>query len=115
MARFKPSLLAGPAAMGQEVHYATLSYHIPGDDPPAHLAVCWWGDMAFGRHFVDLLGVRRCKATVTFGGDPLRDGDRKTLARRLEQAVREQFDPVVLEPPAADRLEQPTAAGSATA
>ena len=49
--------------------------------------------MSFFKHFYKLLGVRRFDASVTFGGEPISDRDRKRLAERLQKAVSDQFVP----------------------
>ena len=91
--RFRPSLLEVPAQAGYPVSYASLAYQTPPGENPAHLAVCWWGDMTFFKHFYELLGIRRFDASVTFGGAPITDRDRKRLSDRLHQAVNGQFIP----------------------
>ncbi len=92
---FRPSLLEAAARGRLPVSYATLTYRTPADGPPAHLAVCWWGDMTFGRHVLRLFRVREFHATVTFGEQSFREEDRKVLADKLRRAVEEQFEAVV--------------------
>lgn len=91
--RFRPSLLQVAAQAGYPVSYASLAYQTPPGETPAHLVVCWWGDMAFFKHFFKLLGIRRFDASVTFGSEPITDRDRKRLAERLHRAVSGQFIP----------------------
>jgi len=93
--RFHPSLLARAAAVGRPVHYAALSYGTEVGDPPAHLSVCWWGDMTLPPHLWHLLSMRGFRATVVFGDEPIRDQDRKRLADSLQAAVADRFTPVV--------------------
>lgn len=92
---FRPSLLEAAAQAGYPVSFASLAYRTPPGEKPAHLAVCWWGDMAFGKHFLELLAVPRFDAWLTFGAEPITDGDRKRLAQRLHGAVAGQFQPTV--------------------
>jgi 1-acyl-sn-glycerol-3-phosphate acyltransferase len=92
---FRPALLEWAARSGQPVHYASLAYRTPADGPPAHLAVCWWGEMTFGRHLVALSRLPWIEATVRHGAGPIAEPDRKRLAERLHQAVSAQFIPVV--------------------
>src|SRR5689334_5317604 len=47
---FKPGLFELAARDELPVVYAALSYAVPRDEPPAHLSVCWWGDMTFINH-----------------------------------------------------------------
>jgi 1-acyl-sn-glycerol-3-phosphate acyltransferase len=91
--RFLPSLLEIPAQAPYPVSYASLAYQTPAGENPAHLAVCWWGDMTFFKHFFALLAVRRFDASVTFGDEPITNPDRKQLAERLHRAVSDQFVP----------------------
>lgn len=93
--KFNSSLLEPAARAGYPVSYASLSYRTPPGCVPARLSVCWWGDMTFTRHLLDLLRVPEFTATLIFGAQTIQDGDRKALARRLWQAVDEQFIPVV--------------------
>lgn len=94
---FRPSLLESAARSDTPVSYGTLSYHTPEGEPPAHLAVCWWGGMDFSPHALQLAQLRRVRAKLTFGDQPMHDVDRKELARGLRSAMLEQFEPVVEE------------------
>jgi len=94
---FKPALLEWAARTGYPVHYASLGYRTPAGAPPAHLAVCWWGEMTFGDHLLDLCRLPGLSATVRFGAEPIEEKDRKRLAGRLHHAVSAQFIPVVTE------------------
>ena len=94
---FRPALLEWAARTVHPVHYASLAYRTGTGDPPAHLAVCWWGDMTFGRHLVDLCRLQQIEAQVRLGAETIADPDRKRLAERLYQAVSAQFTPVVME------------------
>ena len=96
---FRPGLLEPAVRRQRPVSHAALSYRTGPGERPAADAVCWWGDMTFGPHFVELLGLAGLEATIRFGGQPLRDADRRRLAERLHQAVvqdhRELIGPVV--------------------
>lgn len=94
---FKPALLEWAATTSSPVHYGSVSYRTPPGTSPAHLAVCWWGDMTFGRHLIALAQLPRIDATLRLGAEPIMDPDRKQLASRLHQAVSAQFIPVVME------------------
>jgi len=84
---FHPALLEPAVALGLPVRTATLSYRTAPGDPPAALAVCWWGEMTFVRHFLALLCLRPFEARITLGAEALRDTDRKRLARALHGEV----------------------------
>jgi 1-acyl-sn-glycerol-3-phosphate acyltransferase len=92
---FKASLLEPAARAGYPVSYAALGYRTPPGEPPAHLAVCWWGEMTFLDHLFKLLQVSEFEATLTFGSHAIRLSDRRALASSLWQAVVEEFIPVV--------------------
>ena len=51
--------------------------------------VCYWRDMSFGPHFLNLLTKREIRAEVRFGQPRPADSDRKQLARELQQSVQE--------------------------
>jgi 1-acyl-sn-glycerol-3-phosphate acyltransferase len=95
---FRSALLEWPARTGQPVYHASVSYRTPAASAPAHLSVCWWGDMTFGSHLVDLCRLPSIEATLRFGETPIAADDRKQLAELLHQAVSARFTPVVLEP-----------------
>lgn len=92
---FGASLLAAAARSGRPVHWAALGYATPPGAAPAHRSVCWWGDMRFPGHVFELLSLPGFRARVVFGDNPVRETDRKRLARSLRAAVRGGFAPVV--------------------
>ncbi len=94
---FRSSLLEAAARGALPVSYAAVSYRVLGDDPPARLSVCWWGDMTFVSHFAGLLGLKRIQATVSFGSDEIRADDRKVLAERLWFEVNRLLIPIELD------------------
>lgn len=100
---FSPALLEPAARAGYPVSYATLRYETSKTDPPAHAAVCWWGDMDFVPHFLKLLLVSGFDATIVFGEEAIQADDRKLLAKALWSAVNRQFEPV-LQPSSAIQL-----------
>ncbi len=92
---FHSALFEWAARRTFPVHAVTLSYQTEPPDPPAHLAICWWGSMTFVPHLARLVSLRGGRALVRFGPDPVRGDHRRDLARRLEHAVTDQFTPVV--------------------
>lgn len=92
---FSAALLEPAARAGYPVSYATLSYGTPHDEPPAHAAVCWWGDMDFAPHFLKLLMMSKFQATISYGEDAIHADDRKVLSKSLWSAVNQQFVPMV--------------------
>ncbi len=92
---FKPGLLERAARSELAVAYAALSYRVRRGETPAHLSVCWWGDMTLIKHLVGLTKLSAIEATLVFGRAPVRAADRKQLARELRAAVLAEFIPVV--------------------
>jgi 1-acyl-sn-glycerol-3-phosphate acyltransferase len=95
VAPFNPSLLHHAAKTSLPVSYAAVSYRVPEGETPAHLSVCWWGDMTFAAHLFGLFQLPSVYATLSFGPEPIRSSDRKLLASELRRAVEGQFIPVV--------------------
>ena len=88
---FHPALLEPAAREGWPVRHAALRYRTPEGSPPASEAVCWWGDMSFGPHLLALFALPYFDARISFGSEPIRDTDRKALARRLQREVASRF------------------------
>lgn len=95
VSRFRPSLLEVAARARLPVSYASLGYGTEDGAEPAHLSVCWWGDMKFVGHLWGLLALPGFSATVAFGEERIHETDRKRLAARLWRAVDRLFTPVV--------------------
>lgn len=95
---FSPALLEPAARAGYPVSYAAISYDTPLNEPPAHAAVCWWGDMDFVPHFLKLLLVSKFQATISYGEDAIHADDRKILSKSLWSAVNQQFVPITSPP-----------------
>ncbi len=88
---FKPSLLEYPAQNNYPVHYATIQYRTPPGEPPATLAICWWGKMALPDHLFNLLKLPCFEANLCFGATPIQESDRKLLADQLRTRILENF------------------------
>lgn len=95
---FKSPLLNVAAEMNSPVSHASLSYRTQTGEAPAHLSVCWWGEMTFGDHVFALLQMPKFYATLTFGNGAVQESDRKALAKKLHRLISEQFIPVVSKP-----------------
>lgn len=102
VAAFRSPLLALPARRGMPVHAATLSYRTPEGEPPAHLAVCWWGEGELLPHLAGLFRLSRIDAALDRAAAPVVAADRKILAARLRAEVSERFRPAVDPPSLAD-------------
>lgn len=90
---FRSALLEFQARTSFPVHYAAISYQTLEGDPPASSAVCWWGAMTFPSHVYRMLGLRRFFAHVTYGNNPVRGTNRKSLAGLLQEKVESVFQP----------------------
>jgi 1-acyl-sn-glycerol-3-phosphate acyltransferase len=88
---FHSALLEPAVRGGYPVSYAALSYRTAAGQPPAHQSVCWWGEMIFLPHLYQLLQLTSFNATLVFGSHSIRADDRKILAIKLWQAVREEL------------------------
>ncbi len=95
---FSPALLEPAARAGYPVSNAAHSYRTPPNEPPAHAAICWWGDMDFAPHFLKLLLVSKFEVVVSYGEDAIQADDRKILAKSLWRSVNDQFNPMVKQP-----------------
>lgn len=96
--KFRSPLLNYPAAVSYPVHFAAIDYKSDSFDVRTH--VCWWADMTFADHLYTLLTKPGFQARVRFGDEPVIESDRKELAARLEERVRELYKPVRNTPPA---------------
>ena len=90
----RPALFDWAAREQYPVHFASLTYRTPPDSPPARLVVCWWGDMPFGPHLMNLIRVPRFEAVVEFGPAPFTAPTRGELAERVQSEIARRFVPV---------------------
>ena len=91
------SLLEAPARESFPVSSGSITYRTEPGAPPAHEAVCWWGDMEFMGHLVNLMKLKTFYATITFGSERHSYANRKELAMALRNAVLSGFVPVFSE------------------
>ncbi|MCB0215491.1 MAG: 1-acyl-sn-glycerol-3-phosphate acyltransferase [Chloroflexi bacterium] len=104
--RFLSPVLEPAVSAGIPVSCCSIAYRTPPGEPPAHEALCWWGDMGFVDHALAMLALPGFRARLVFGETAIREADRKVLARRLQAAVGQIFTPTV-EGAAACRLDLP--------
>ena len=90
---FRPSLFEVAVEAGVPIVPVTLSYSTAGSDPPSQV-ICWWGDMEFMPHFLNVLGMTGISVSVTFGEPILPGGDRKLLAKTLRERILRTFVPM---------------------
>ena len=91
---FKASLLAFPAEKEIPVNYASLSYYSESGKVDISNDVCWWGDMEFFTHLLQLLRVQKFSVSVNFGSQRISDGDRKVLTSKLYNKISDQYTPI---------------------
>lgn len=91
---FKSSFLEFAANHDFPVHYVSITYQTPFDEPSASETVCWWDDSSFIPHLWRFFQLREVTAILNFGEKPIVNSNRKELAKQLWQAVSEKFIPV---------------------
>ena len=82
---FRSSLLAPVESRGWPATPAWVHYEL--DEGSVVDEVCYWRDMTFGAHLLNVLSKRRIRATVCFGTPVTGIDDRKELARELHARV----------------------------
>jgi 1-acyl-sn-glycerol-3-phosphate acyltransferase len=92
---FNSSFLEFAAQRDLPVSYASLTYKTPNDTPKATDTICWWDEKTFGEHLWELFQVKKFKAVINFGSEPIHNANRKELAKTLWTKVSENFIPVV--------------------
>ncbi|MFT5285623.1 MAG: 1-acyl-sn-glycerol-3-phosphate acyltransferase [Planctomycetota bacterium] len=91
---FKSSLFEVAIRSDSPVFHASITYATTPPALSAHLSVCWWGDMGFFSHFIQLLTLPSIAAGITFGPEPIKGESRKVLATQARQAIQSYFTPV---------------------
>lgn len=92
---FKSSFLEFAAQTDLPVHYLSISYQTPQNEPPPSYSVCWWDETSLAEHIFRFFQLKEVTALITFGERPIQKGNRKELARELWEAVSEKFIPVL--------------------
>ena len=95
---FRSALFEVPAQAGLAVHTLALHYRTPPGSPPASLAVCWWGEMTFGGHFLAMLRLPTIEARIRLAAKPLHATDRRRLALDARECVLSLFEPLAQPP-----------------
>lgn len=83
---FRPSLLQPAVSRGWAIAPAHLRYELA--DGSVEDEVCYWRDMSFGPHLLNLLGKQEIRAQVRYGKSSIPGADRKQLAVLLREQVR---------------------------
>ena len=82
---FKSSLLEPATRLQHPLTVSCLQYALADGDASAE--VCYWGDVVFLPHMINLLSKRSVRVTVRFAAVQNRSHDRKELAQQLHAAV----------------------------
>ena len=82
---FKSSLLEPIVGSKHPLSVGRITYAL--DDGSVEQDVCYWGEMTFLRHFLNLMTKRHIRARVTFAPIAHPAADRKELARQLHAEV----------------------------
>lgn len=92
---FNSSFLQFAATSDLPVSYAAISYRTPEGGPTASKMICWWDNTAFVPHLLRHFMQKEFTAIVNFGDAPIKDPDRKVLAKELHDKIAERFIPVI--------------------
>ncbi|HTW50126.1 MAG TPA: lysophospholipid acyltransferase family protein [Acidobacteriaceae bacterium] len=82
--RFHPSLLEPAIALGASITPAAVAYHMAG---AAERDLCYYGDVHFAPHVLQLLGRAGVSAEVSFHPGAEVYADRKSAAQSLREKV----------------------------
>jgi lyso-ornithine lipid O-acyltransferase len=82
---FKSPLLEPIVGAKHPLSVGRITYTVA--DGSVEQDVCYWGDMTFLKHFLNLMTKRQIHARVTFAPVPQPASDRKELARQLHAEV----------------------------
>jgi 1-acyl-sn-glycerol-3-phosphate acyltransferase len=83
--RFHSTMLQPAIDASAQITPCAIDYEL--DDGDVAQEVCWWGDMSFGAHLINLAGKKTIRARIAFGSPILPLGGRKQLSRDLHQEV----------------------------
>lgn len=95
----RTALFEWAAQTGKPVGIASIHYTTRPGMPSAREAVCWWGDMSFVPHVLQLCQMPGFDATLHFGDEPVTGNDRGLLAAQAREAVAHNFVPHRVEAP----------------
>lgn len=83
---YRSSLLQPMVENNWPITPAYIKYDSEGGN--AADEVCWWGEAPFTPHFINMLGIKRTRATIAFGDTRSAGGrHRKELALELREEV----------------------------
>jgi 1-acyl-sn-glycerol-3-phosphate acyltransferase len=82
---FKSALLESAVQLRCPVASASIQYAL--DDGSVADEVCYWRDMTFGPHLLNLFFKREIRSSYSFSVPKTRSGDRKQIARELREEI----------------------------
>ena len=91
---FNSSFLEFAAKARIPVHCASVTYKSLDSSLPASISIAWADETPLYKHMHRLFSMRGFEATVSFGESAVESGDRKELARILEEEIRTSFTPL---------------------
>lgn len=86
---FRPAMLDIAVRNEWPVYYGAIQYRTPEGCPPASEAIEWRGPVPLLVNAMSVARLPRSYATLHLGEEPMRGTDRKELAERLTDAVRD--------------------------
>lgn len=89
-----PALFDWAAREQYPVHCASLTYRTRSDSPPARMVLCWWGEMPFGPHLMNLIRLPGFEATVEFAPAAVTAPTRGEVAQRVQAEIARRFVPI---------------------
>lgn len=85
---FHSSLFDLPARERWKIQPSAIFYSIPGETSEfVAQKVCYWGDMEFLPHFLQLMRIGRVDCHIVFGDNIISGDNRKALAAQLHDEV----------------------------
>ncbi len=92
---FNSSFFEFAAKADLPIHYASINYQIEDGGRKASDAICWWDDTVFIKHLWKFFQIRKSRAIIVFGSEPIVEPNRKELAKKLWNCVDEKFIPII--------------------
>ena len=83
--RFHSTMLQPAIEVAAPITPAAIAYTLQDGDVAQE--VCWWGEMTFLPHLLNLLGKQDLRVVIAFGSPIAPCGDRKQLSERLHDEV----------------------------
>jgi 1-acyl-sn-glycerol-3-phosphate acyltransferase len=93
---FRRGLFHSVLNNGVALRTSTLKYTLDAQVVNANATVgndvCWWGDMTFGPHIFQFLGLRGLSAQIRFGEELVERADRFVLSETAQRRIAETYE-----------------------